>query len=161
MPNTAKQARICIIGAGAAGLSTAYFLKQRGYQDVVVLEKKGRVGGLCCSISYKSRSFDLGANYLTPAYKEVLKLAREVGAELYSEGPGQVYDPIASEHRDQPVFKSIMEAVMQGTDSLTFMGAIALLALIHRPVRRQQVPQIITRPSGPGKAMVNIQRAFS
>ncbi|XHX79077.1 MAG: flavin monoamine oxidase family protein [Stenomitos frigidus ULC029] len=125
MPNTAKQARICIIGAGAAGLSTAYFLKQRGYQDVVVLEKNGRVGGLCCSISYKARSFDLGANYLTPAYKEVLKLAHEVGAELYSEGPGQVYDPIASEHRDQPVFKSIMEAVMQNTEPLTFMGAIA------------------------------------
>ncbi|MDX2232823.1 MAG: FAD-dependent oxidoreductase [Leptolyngbyaceae cyanobacterium bins.349] len=124
MPNTAKHARICIIGAGAAGLSTAYYLKQRGYQNVVVLEKNGRVGGLCCSITYKSRSFDLGANYLTPAYKEVLQLARQVGAELYPEGPGQVYDPFASKP-GHPVFKSILAATMQGTDPLTFMGAIA------------------------------------
>jgi len=124
MPNTAKHARICVIGAGAAGLSAAYFLKQRGYENVVVLEKTGRVGGLCCSITYKSRSFDLGANYLTPAYKEVLKIAKEVGAELYSEGPGQVYDPFASQP-NKPVFKSIQETVMQGTDLFTYGSAIA------------------------------------
>jgi hypothetical protein len=34
--------------------------------------------------------------------------------------------------------------------------AIALLPLIHRLVRRQQVPQSVTGPSGQGKAMVNI-----
>uniref|UniRef100_A0A832GY72 FAD-dependent oxidoreductase n=1 Tax=Oscillatoriales cyanobacterium SpSt-402 TaxID=2282168 RepID=A0A832GY72_9CYAN len=124
MPNTAKHARICVVGAGAAGLSTAYFLKQRGYENVTVLEKNGRVGGLCCSITYKSRAFDLGANYLTPAYKEVLKMAQKVGADLYSEGPGQVYDPFESQP-GKPVFKSILDAVMQGTDFFTYGGAIA------------------------------------
>jgi hypothetical protein len=80
-----KDTRICIIGAGAAGLSAAYFLKARGYTNVTVLEAANRVGGKCRSIEFKGRSFDLGANYVTPAYSEVRKLAREFGAELYTE----------------------------------------------------------------------------
>ncbi|WP_414566077.1 MULTISPECIES: FAD-dependent oxidoreductase [unclassified Anabaena] len=120
MPNT----RICIIGAGAAGLSTAYFLKKQGYQNVTLLEKAGRVGGLCCSITHNSRSFDLGANYLTPAYKQVLKIAEEVGAKLYSEGPGQVYNPFKSTPGN-PYYTSILKAVTAGTDPVTFLAAVA------------------------------------
>ncbi|MFN6530385.1 FAD-dependent oxidoreductase [Nostoc sp. ChiSLP03a] len=123
MTKLSKNARICIVGAGAAGLSTAYFLKKQGYRNVLVLEKAGRVGGLCCSITYNSRSFDLGANYLTPAYKEVLKMAEEVGAPLYSEGPGQVYNPFKSQP-GQPAYTSIMKAVTEGTDRVTFLAAV-------------------------------------
>jgi len=119
-----KRDRICIVGAGAAGLSTGYYLKQKGYQNVVVLEKQGRVGGLCCSITHQGRSFDLGANYLTPAYKEVIALAKAVGAELYAEGPGQVYNPYQSSP-GQPAYQSIMSAVMKGTDPFTYSAAVA------------------------------------
>ncbi|MGV0108067.1 hypothetical protein NSTCB13_06982 [Nostoc sp. DSM 114160] len=122
MTKVSKDARICIVGAGAAGLSTAYFLKKQGYRNVLVLEKAGRVGGLCCSITYNSRSFDLGANYLTPAYKEVLKMAEEVGAQLYSEGPGQVYNPFKSQP-GQPAYTSIMNAVTEGTDPSNVFGS--------------------------------------
>ncbi len=119
-----KSDRICIVGAGAAGLSTGYFLKKKGYRNVVVLEKQGRVGGLCCSVTHEGRAFDLGANYLTPAYKEVIKLACEVGAQLYSEGPGQVYNPLTSQP-GKPSYQSIMSAVIQGTDPLTYGAAVA------------------------------------
>ncbi len=34
-----------IIGAGISGLAAAYKLNQAGYQDYLVLEKAGRVGG--------------------------------------------------------------------------------------------------------------------
>jgi hypothetical protein len=124
MPKISKDARICIVGAGAAGLSTAYFLKKQGYRNISILEKTGRIGGLCCSITYNSRSFDLGANYLTPAYKEVLKMAEEVGAKLYSEGPGQVYNPAKSQP-GQPVYTSILQAVTEGTDLVTFAASVA------------------------------------
>ncbi|MEH2195503.1 MAG: FAD-dependent oxidoreductase [Nostoc sp.] len=123
MTKFSQDAQICIVGAGAAGLSTAYFLKKQGYRNVVVLEKAGRVGGLCCSITYNSRSFDLGANYLTPAYKQVLKMAEEVGATLYTEGPGQVYNPFKSQP-GQPAYTSIMNAVTEGTDLATFLAAV-------------------------------------
>lgn len=87
MAQDAKQPRIVIIGAGPAGLSTAYYLRKAGYTEVTVLEKLGRVGGLCKSVTSDGHSFDLGANYTTLAYKEVLKIAKDVGATTYVEKP--------------------------------------------------------------------------
>lgn len=87
MNSKKQQPRIVILGAGPSGLYTAHFLKKRGYKNVLVLEKEGHVGGLCRTITSGGRSFDLGANYLTPAYKLTLKLANEVGAKVYSERP--------------------------------------------------------------------------
>ncbi len=81
------QSRIIIVGAGPSGLFTAYFLAKNGYKNVQILEKEGHVGGLCRTITSGGRSFDLGANYLTPAYRLTLKLANEVGAKVYSERP--------------------------------------------------------------------------
>ena len=40
-----KNAKIIIVGAGPAGLSTAWFLSKNGFHNVTVLEKLGRVGG--------------------------------------------------------------------------------------------------------------------
>ena len=77
--------RNCIIGAGAGGLSAAHFLKKRGYKNVTVLESTGRVGGKCQSLAYGGRSFDIGANYVTSDYTEVLRLAKEFDATLYTE----------------------------------------------------------------------------
>lgn len=39
--------KVCIIGAGAAGLYTAMMLKFLGVTDVVILEATERVGGRC------------------------------------------------------------------------------------------------------------------
>jgi hypothetical protein len=80
-----KDAEIVIVGAGPAGLSAAYFLKKNGYQNVTVIEKLGRVGGLCFTITEDYTCFDLGANYMTPDYREVLSLAAEYGVETYPE----------------------------------------------------------------------------
>ncbi|NER10009.1 NAD(P)-binding Rossmann-like domain-containing protein [Muriicola jejuensis] len=88
-----KNSRICIIGAGPGGLSTGYFLQKAGYKYVTILEKLPEVGGLCNTITFENKSFDLGANYLTPAYKKTLKLAREVGAKLYSESHAYCFNP--------------------------------------------------------------------
>ena len=85
--NKDRDPRIVIIGAGPSGLLTAHYLTERGYQNVVVLEKLGRIGGLCKTITVHGHSFDLGANYTTPAYTEILKIARKLKFELYSERP--------------------------------------------------------------------------
>jgi protoporphyrinogen oxidase len=39
-------ANIAIVGAGPAGLSTAWFLSKHGFHNVTVLEKLGQIGGL-------------------------------------------------------------------------------------------------------------------
>ena len=82
-----KDAKIVVVGAGPAGLSTAWFLSNNGFHNVTVLEKLGRVGGLCKSLTVDGMSFDLGANYVTWAYQETLKIAEELGASTYPEKP--------------------------------------------------------------------------
>lgn len=88
-----KDDRICIVGAGPAGIATAHELASRGYRNVTILEKADRVGGLCLSEGFEGRAFDLGANYVTSAYKQVRRLARQVGAEMYTEVRGAFFNP--------------------------------------------------------------------
>ncbi len=113
MTNDAKKSatRIAIIGAGPAGLSTAYFLKKNGYTEVTVLEKLGRIGGLCKSITENYETYDLGANYVTWAYTETLKIAREVGAEMYVEDPYTALI-VPEDEVDKTHFGSFGKAVM-------------------------------------------------
>lgn len=93
MAKITRNSNICIIGAGPGGLSVGYYLQKEGYKNVTILEKLPEVGGLCNTITYDKKSFDLGANYLTPAYKKTLKIAKEVGAKLYTETKADCYDP--------------------------------------------------------------------
>ena len=77
-----RQARIMILGAGPGGLSAAYYLRRHGYKNVTVFEKLGRVGGLCRTVTEDYQSFDLGAVMVAPDYREVLGIARDIGARL-------------------------------------------------------------------------------
>jgi monoamine oxidase len=77
-----RDARILILGAGPGGLSAAHYLRQYGFKNVTVFEKLGRVGGMCRSITEDNQAFDLGAVFVSSSYREVLRLARSVGAKL-------------------------------------------------------------------------------
>lgn len=114
-------ARICIVGAGAAGLSAAYYLQQRGYPNVTVLDAADRIGGKCHSVSYKGRSFDLGANYVTAAYSEVLKLAAAVGAPLYTE---TTTITATIPRGGKPVFTKPLAAITRGYSLFGFGWAV-------------------------------------
>ena len=70
--------RICIIGAGPAGI-TAALEYQRAGREVVVLEKDTRIGGRCLTTA---RGSDLGAVAWVPwYYDEVNAISDEVGVE--------------------------------------------------------------------------------
>ena len=77
-----REARILILGAGPGGLSAAHFLRRYGYKNVSVFEKLGRVGGMCRSITEDHQTCDLGAVFVSSSYREVLRMARSVGARL-------------------------------------------------------------------------------
>jgi protoporphyrinogen oxidase len=77
-----KRASILIVGAGPAGLSAAYYLKKHGFKNVTVMERLGRVGGLCCSATEDYQSFELGAVIVPPSYRELQKISKDVGMEL-------------------------------------------------------------------------------
>lgn len=71
--------RICIVGAGAAGLSAAYFLRKKGYKNIIILEKEKQAGGKCRTIFYKGRSYELGGAVVTPNYRITLEIVKELG----------------------------------------------------------------------------------
>jgi predicted NAD/FAD-dependent oxidoreductase len=73
--------RVCVIGAGAAGLSAAAELVALGHA-VVVLEKEDHVGGKCRSLVYNDVPYDLGANLTTPRYTALRPLAESLGLTL-------------------------------------------------------------------------------
>ncbi len=68
--------RIGIIGAGAAGLSAAHFLKHKGYRNITLFEADTQVGGKCRSITLDGHTFDVGAVIATMGYNQVMELAR-------------------------------------------------------------------------------------
>lgn len=128
-----KNARIVIIGAGPAGLSTAWFLMKNGFKNVTVLEKLGRVGGLCKSITIGGASFDIGANYTTWAYKETLKIAHEVGATTYDEKP---YTSIElNDNETNYTFRSFLNAILYNSTTkkkiTLFHFVIAAVRYLH------------------------------
>ena len=71
--------KIIVVGAGLAGLSAAFRLKQAG-ADVRVLESGDRIGGRT-SVSHRKDGFTMNrsATVIGASYKAMLKLARDVG----------------------------------------------------------------------------------
>ncbi len=71
--------RICIVGAGPAGITAALEYQRLGYRNVVVLERAARVGGRCRTTE---RGNDLGAVAWVPWYfDEVTALSDELGLD--------------------------------------------------------------------------------
>ena len=71
--------KLIILGAGLSGISTAYFLQQSGqYEDITILEKEDRPGGLCRSIRKDGYIYDIGPHILFSKDKEILGLMLEV-----------------------------------------------------------------------------------
>jgi protoporphyrinogen oxidase len=64
---------IVILGAGLAGLSAAHHLRRAGREDVLVIEREERPGGLCRSEFVDGYTFDYTGHYLhfrRPAIRE-------------------------------------------------------------------------------------------
>ncbi len=77
-----KSDRIAVIGAGAAGISAAHYLREKGYSNVVVFEERNRIGGKCNTVEIDSHYYDMGAVFTTSSYTEVIALAKQFGIKL-------------------------------------------------------------------------------
>ena len=84
MKNSDKSIRIAVVGAGASGLSMAYALKNQGFENVVVFEKRKRVGGKVFSIIEEKtgHTMELGAVWVPFAYKTIRMLIDEFKIEM-------------------------------------------------------------------------------
>lgn len=77
--------KICIVGAGPAGLSAAFYLEKKGYKDITVLERLDRVGGKCNSPYYKGKRYEMGAIMGVPTYHATKEICEYVGVK--ADGP--------------------------------------------------------------------------
>jgi protoporphyrinogen oxidase len=60
-----------VIGAGPAGLTTAYRLAKAGREVAVIEQDKNYVGGISRTVSYKGYLFDVGGHRFFSKSREV------------------------------------------------------------------------------------------
>jgi monoamine oxidase len=78
-----READVCVVGAGYAGLTAARRVRQHG-SSVVVLEARDRVGGrIWTEHLADGTAVDRGGAWLGPTHDAIFGLAREVGATTY------------------------------------------------------------------------------
>src|SRR5580704_10266942 len=83
MADTAREADVCIVGAGLAGLTAARRLSEAG-QSVVVLEARDRVGGRTWTqTSTSGVPVDMGACFIGPNHDQLRSLAKETGVTTF------------------------------------------------------------------------------
>lgn len=70
--------KVAVVGGGFAGLSAAYYLKQGGWQPVV-LEAGPQVGGRVATVHKDGYTLDTGATQISTGYAEYVALSKEVG----------------------------------------------------------------------------------
>jgi hypothetical protein len=83
--------RICVIGAGPAGLTIARELERRGHR-VTVLERTDHVGGKASSIEIDERFYDWGAHVCIGEHLAAWRLAHEVGCQIEPVVQSRIYD---------------------------------------------------------------------
>jgi protoporphyrinogen oxidase len=76
-----------IIGAGPAGLTTAYRLAQAGHRVLVIEQDKHYVGGISRTVSYKGFLFDIGGHRFFSKSREVVALWNEILPDDFLDRP--------------------------------------------------------------------------
>ncbi|XP_063445383.1 spermine oxidase-like isoform X2 [Mytilus trossulus] len=78
---SSTDARVVVVGAGAAGLSAAHHLVQNGFSNVIVLEATDRIGGRIHTVEFGDGIIELGANWIHGTGKDnsMYTLAKEKG----------------------------------------------------------------------------------
>jgi oxygen-dependent protoporphyrinogen oxidase len=74
----AESSRVAVVGAGAAGISAAFWLNRAG-AEVTVFEAGDRVGGRARTVERDGFRFDVGAAVMPSTYAEVLRLIDALG----------------------------------------------------------------------------------
>jgi protoporphyrinogen oxidase len=75
-----KPKRVAVVGGGIAGLASAYFLLQRGYQPVL-LEATDRLGGLATHFEHRGTSLDCFYHVILDSDADLCALIKEVGLQ--------------------------------------------------------------------------------
>jgi hypothetical protein len=89
-------------------MSAAWFLKQKGYEDVHVFEKLDRVGGKCLTFDYDGRQYDMAAHEMLAGYGDVMNIAKALGV------PWTGYQNVLVYDRDNKQYMDMLTATQAG-----------------------------------------------
>lgn len=67
-----KNTKIIIIGAGAAGISAAARLIERGLENIIILEGKDRIGGRIHTVEFSDNVVELGAQWVHGEHENIV-----------------------------------------------------------------------------------------
>lgn len=85
--------RICVVGAGPAGLTMAKELFRHGFTNVTIIEASDRVGGQSHSENIDGTIVDRGTCYVHQGYKRVKQMCREYGIPIVHHGQAAIVTP--------------------------------------------------------------------
>ncbi len=142
-----KPKDIIILGAGLAGLCTAYLLKKNNI-DSKILEARNRIGGRILSIKRPGEAkVEMGATWLGKKHRNLIDLLQSLDIDIFPQvlGKTAVYEPISTSPpqivrlppNDEPSFR-----IKHGTSSL--IDALAAHILQEQIYLNTQVQSIET-----------------
>jgi monoamine oxidase len=107
--------RVCVVGAGFAGLTAADALRAGG-AEVTVLEARDRVGGRVWSVPFgEGAVVERGAEFILPGYEEMEALAARFGIPLVLKGtPYGRRKPVGEEAVSQTALEDAFDSIAAG-----------------------------------------------
>lgn len=89
-----KHYSVCIVGAGLAGITAAYYLIKCGVRNIVIVESDNRIGGLLKSERLDGYLFDIGGSHII--FSKYSKVLNEI--------IGVIDDDLVTHRRNSKIF---------------------------------------------------------
>ena len=84
--------KIGIVGAGPSGIHMATLLKQKGFEDITILEKSNRLAGKSFTLNYRGAPQEMGTVYVSVDYEEnIIQLIRTYNNDTLVPGQSASY----------------------------------------------------------------------
>ena len=143
---------VVVVGAGLSGLTTAYRLVRQGIDRVVVLEAKDRVGGRTLTTTVDGTVLDAGATIISPAQKDILALAADLGIRTIRSYRGRYVYLLHGERRTMaglpgwaatPALSGVLVRLLSIAAKLPFRGRTPMTEILRPMAKLEELRRTV------------------